>query len=78
MNDPPFAPGQRRVAIFDGRALPVRLVRPAPDNAPAWICAVQPDTSAVLPDGCEFDTNGDALILVASRDISGLLSDDTI
>jgi len=74
MTDPPFAPGQLRVAIFDGRAMPVRLVRPAPDNSRAWICAVESDGSAVEPDGCEVGSDGEALLLIANIDISGLLA----
>ena len=76
MHDSPFVTGQRRFATFDGRAMLVRLVRPAPDNAPAWICAVESDGSAVEPDGCEVNSEGEALILIANSDISGVLTDE--
>jgi hypothetical protein len=39
--DEPFAAMQRRLAILGQRAIRVRLIRPAPEGASAWICAVE-------------------------------------
>jgi hypothetical protein len=66
----PRAAGQRRIAILGERAVKVRLIRPAPEDVPAWICAVE-----------EFGSKGpgadDDLFVVGEADIRGLLLDQS-
>ena len=68
MHESPIEPGQRRVAILGGRAVTVRLVKPAPDNA-AWTCAMESDGSAPsIPSGTMF--------LIATKDLRELILDE--